>query len=206
MLNKEMISDSELVRLVRQGHVAWTCSAIRRLVEDPKPRNPPTDPKKDPKLVISLVLLLRDVQNHARIFTRERQRFMYIKSNPAFAADQFREVADRDFNKVAKNKRAKALSPNRIEKDIQALKRATRKIQRHVDKNIAHHERHRRRLGRPAVIGEIDRAINLLFGDFHRYHLLITGREPDDAVVGDDVRPELMRLFPDAERPKEWPV
>src|SRR5438552_5059014 len=49
-LNMGKISRPEIGRWMAQGHVAFACSAIRRLVEDPKPKNPPKDPKKDPRL------------------------------------------------------------------------------------------------------------------------------------------------------------
>ena len=63
-----------------QGYLAYVCTAIRRLVEPPK-NNLPKDPKKDPRLSISLVILLREIQANAGLFTRARLRKIYNKKN-----------------------------------------------------------------------------------------------------------------------------
>jgi hypothetical protein len=199
------IERPEIGRWMAQGYVAYACTTIRRLSEPPKNGNPPKDPKKDPKLCISLIILLREIQNHASLFTRSRLRNIYVRANQS-RPKVFEQVADRDFNEVAKNARAPFLPPRRVDEDLKAISRATRSIERFVDKTIAHHERHRRRVGRPIRYGEIDRAIDVLLDCFRRYSLFVAGRwcnpEIDDADL--DIRPDLARLWPEAVHPDDW--
>jgi hypothetical protein len=203
-LNVGELQSTEIGRWMAQGYLAYACTAIRRLVEPPK-WNLPKDPKKDPKLSISLVILLREIQANAALFTRVRLRKIYTREN-SFQVSVFERVADRDFNEVARNSRTKSLPPHRIDQDIRVINRATRKIERFVDKKIAHHERHLRRVGKPVRFEEIDQAIKVLLEFFRRYSLFITGSWCPPAVEDDDldIRPDLIRLWPKARVPNGW--
>ncbi|OAI38685.1 hypothetical protein AYO40_01640 [Planctomycetaceae bacterium SCGC AG-212-D15] len=203
--NLGRIERAEIGRWMVQGYVAYACTTIRRLAEPPSNRRPPSNPRIDPRLCISLIILLREIQTHAVLFTRARLRNIYVRANPD-RQTVFERVADRDFNAVARNSRASSLPSRRIDQDVMAICRATRSIDRFVNKTIAHHERHRRRVGRPIRYGEIDRTIDVLLECFKRYHLFVVGRganpERDDDDV--DIRPDLARLWPEAVLPPEW--
>jgi hypothetical protein len=187
-----------------QGYVASVCSTIRRLAEAPK-KNPPKKATRDSRLCISLVILLREVQANAGLFTRARLRNIYIRHNRQ-RPDVFERVADQVFNAVVKNSRAKCLSPARIDKDVKTINRVTKSIERFVSKKIAHHERFLRFVGRPVRFGEIDRAIKLLLEFAERYSLFVLGQWCNPSMAYDhlDIRPDLKRLWPDAIVPTGW--
>jgi hypothetical protein len=198
----------EIGRSMAQGYVAFACTAIRRLVEPPR-RNPTKNPKKDPRLSISLVILLRDIQENAHLFTRDRLRKLYRRKKPKEQMHVFVGVADRVFNDVVKNPHEQSLPSARIDQEVRAMNRATRRIERFVDKTIAHHERNLIRVGRPIRFDEIDEAIEVLLDCYRRYSLFVTGQwcypgvEDDDDL---DIRQDLMRVWPDALVPEAWGV
>jgi hypothetical protein len=203
-LNVGKLQRPEIGRWMAQSYVAYACTTIRRLVEPPK-KSPPKSPKKDPKLCISLVILLREVQDNAALFTRDRLRRVYTRGNRS-RTEVFECVADQVFDDVVQNSRAQSLPPARIDRDVRAISRATRSIERFVNKKIAHHERHSGRVGRPIRFDEIDGAIRVLVDYFKRYSLFVAGRWCDPRLEGDDwdIRPDLKRLWPDAECPAGW--
>ena len=85
----------------------------------------------------------------------------------------------------------------RINRDIRALRAASRKIKKLVDKAIAHTEEDRRKVPR-LQYGEIDQAIDLLEMTYRRYCLLLNGSCPNPIVPLDafDVVQELKRIWP----------
>src|SRR6266851_10312667 len=68
---------AELARWMAQAYYAYACLAVRRLVEGPK-ANPPK--KGDPRLTVSLVILLEDLASNNSRLTRVRQRRIYKRA------------------------------------------------------------------------------------------------------------------------------
>ena len=171
---------ADLASWMGQNYVAFAATAIRRMVEPPK-----TSWKS-----ISLIILLTDLAANDSLLTRERFRGLYENS----VAKPF---ADRDFATITGSKAATKMSAARINRDIRALKAASRKIKKLVDKVVAHTEADRRKVPR-VQYGEIDKAIDLLEQTYRRYFLLLSGSCPNPIVPLDafDVAPDLKRIWP----------
>jgi hypothetical protein len=124
------------------------------------------------------------------VLTRERYRSLY-KNSVALP------FADRDFNKIARNKKTSHVTAARIRRDIKEIDAVCAPVERLVNKVVAHTEADRRKVGK-IKYGQIDRAINLLEATFQRYSLLIHGRVCDPLVPLDDidVRADLKKVWP----------
>jgi hypothetical protein len=171
---------ADLASWMGQNYVAFAATAIRRMVEPPK-----TSWKS-----ISLIILLMDLAANNSVLTRERFRCLYKHS----VAERF---VDRDFAKIAGSKSATLVSAARVKRDIHALKTASKRITKLVDKVVAHTEEDRRKV--PHVqYGQIDKTIDLLEATFRRYCLLLNGSCPDPIVPLDDfdVVQDLKRIWP----------
>jgi len=171
---------ADLASWMAQNYMAFAATAIRRMVEPPK----------DSWKSISLIILLTELAANDSLLTRERFRALYKNS----VAVRF---ADRDFVKVTGSKSATTMSAARINRDIRALKTASKRIKKLVDKVVAHTEMDRRNVPR-VQYGQIDNAIDLLEATFRRYCLLLTGRCPNPIVPLDDfnVAEDLKRIWP----------
>jgi hypothetical protein len=176
--------------------------AIRRLIEPPKKGKPPNDRKKDSRLSISLVILLSEMQANAYLLTRERMRQLYVRAN-RHSRHVFAEIADRVFTELVGSSRANTLPPARAAARVRRINHVTKTIDRYVNKRLAHHERHRRRFGRPIRFDEIDNAINVLMDAYEWASRLVTGNwcHPNLDDSDFDIRPDLRRLWPDATHP-----
>lgn len=170
----------ELVEWMVQNYIAFAATAIRRLMERPK---------KSWKS-ISLRILLEDMAANDEMLTRLRYRSLY-KNSVALP------VADRDFDKIARNKKASHVTAARIRRDIKEIEAACAPVERLVNKVVAHTEADRRKVGKIRY-GQIDRAINLLEATFQRYSLLIHGSVCNPLVPLDDidVRADLKKIWP----------
>lgn len=175
---------AELSEWMVQNYIAFAATAIRRMIEPPRK-------KPNPKWKsISLVILLKDLAANDTVLTRQRYRSLYQKS----VALPF---ADRDFNKIARNKKASHVSAARIQRDIKEIEAACRPVERLVNKVVAHTEADRRKVGKIRY-GQIDKAIDLLEATFQRYSLLVHGSVCDPLVPLDDidVRADLKKIWP----------
>ncbi len=170
---------AELAKWMQQGYVAFAGTAIRRLLEEPSKRN----------RSVSLVILLRELQQHKHLLTR-RWFCSHYKGIVA-------KIADRDFDSIARKKGVARISADRIERDIARLERAAEPVRRLVNKVIAHTERDRRRIGRPKY-GQINAAIDEIVATYKRYRLLIEqrGGEPSEIVRTVRVSDDLARIWP----------
>jgi hypothetical protein len=171
---------AELASWMGQNYVAFAATAVRRMVEPPKAN----------WKSISLIILLTDLAANDSLLTRERFRGLYKNS----VAERF---ADRDFATITGSETASKMSAARINRDIRALKAASKKIKTLVDKVVAHTEADRRKVPR-VQYGEIDKAIDLLEATFKRYCLLLNGSCPNPIVPLDDfdVAEDLKRIWP----------
>jgi hypothetical protein len=175
---------AELASWMAQNYVAFAATAIRRMVEPPKPG----------WKSVSLIILLTELAANDTLLTRHQFSGLY-KNSVA------RLFADRDFATVTGSKTATSLSATRIKRDIRALKAASTKIKKLVDKVVAHTEEDRRKV--PSVrFGQIDRAINLLEAAFKRYRLFLTGIGSNAFLpLHDfDVVEDLRRIWPSPRR------
>jgi hypothetical protein len=170
---------AELAGWMVQNYVAFATTAIRRMMEPPKNR----------WRSISMVILLQDLASHDTLLTRERFRRLY--KSPAG-----KPFADRDFDRIATSKTATFISSARINRDLRALKAASRKITSLVNKVIAHTEEDRRKVPR-VQYGQLDKAIDLLEATFSRYSLLLKGScsSPIVPVDGFAVVEDLKRIW-----------
>jgi hypothetical protein len=167
----------ELAVWMQEGCVAFAATRIRCMIEEPR--------RKSSWKSISVVILLEELKTNHAALTRERLRRMYRgRVRVAFA--------DRDFDRIAREKGATCISSTRIERDIAAIKRAASPVKRLVDKQVAHTEEDRRRVGK-CKYSDLDSAIDLLEETFRRYRGLIYGSYPSPLVslrdydVGDDL-------------------
>ncbi len=180
----------ELARWIAQAYYAYACLAVRRLVEGPKSNVPK---KGDPKLTISLVVLLEDLATNNSELIRARTRRLYLRHMRHLGDDVAIRAADRDFDQVARKKRGREISVSRIKRDIASIRKAAKRIKRRVDKVYAHTERDRRRIGKPLRLVEIDAAIKTLVEMHRLYALLIQGRDvrglaPAEFEISSDLR------------------
>jgi hypothetical protein len=108
-----------------------------------------------------------------------------------------KRFADRVFGTITGNKAATLMSEARINRDIRALKAASNKIKKLVNKVVAHTAEDRRRVPR-VQFREIDKAIDLLVATFRRYCLLLNGSCPNPIVRLDDfdVAQDLKKVWP----------
>ncbi len=167
-----------------QNHIAFTGTAIRRMIEPPRT-------KPNPKWrSLSLVILLEDMAANDAVLSRQRYRGLYRNS----ATLQF---ADRDFNRIARSERANYVKATCIRRDIREIEVACGPVERLVNKVVAHTEEDRRKVGK-IKYDQIDRAIDLLESTFQRYSLLVNGSVCDPPVPLDDidVREDLKRIWP----------
>jgi hypothetical protein len=172
----------ETARWMAQGYAAYSCMAIRRLVEQPSKRSPRKT--GDPRLTISLIVLLNELLQHPSALTRDRQRRMYLRH--IHRHDIAIDVADRVFSQVARRKGAKEVSVSDIRRDIAQARKVAKRIGKYTDKVYAHTERDRRRIGRPVRYGEIDAAIKTMRDIHARYTLVILGRDVRELVPSDE--------------------
>jgi hypothetical protein len=186
---------AEAARWMAQGYYAYACLAVRRMTEAPKQNVPK---KGDPRLTISLVVLLEDLAANASELTRDRQRRMYKHHMRAVSESVAIGAADCAFDQAARTKGASEMPVSRIRRDIAALKRTAKRIRRRVDKVYAHTERDKRRIGRHVRSAEIDMAIDLLIEVHRRYTLLVQGRDVRELVPegGFDITSDLKKLWP----------
>lgn len=171
---------ADLSQWMVQNYIAFAATAIRRMIERPK---------KNWKS-ISLRILLEDLASNDTVLTRQRYKSLY-KNSVALP------FADRDFNKVARNKRTNHVTAARIRRDIKEIEVACTPVERLVNKVVAHTEADRRKVGK-IKYGQIDKAIGLLETTFQRYSLLVHGKVCDPLVPFDaiDVRPDLKKIWP----------
>ena len=169
-----------LASWMAQNYVAFAATAIRRMVEPPKA----------PWKSISLIILLTELAANDSLLTRDRFRKMYKNSVD-------RRLADRHFATIAGSKTATHVSAARINRDICALKAATKRIKKLVDKVVAHAEEDRRKVPR-LQYGQIDKAVDLLEAIFMRYCLLLNASCPNPLAPLDDfdVVEDLKRIWP----------
>lgn len=171
---------AKLFEWMVQNYIAFAATAIRRMIEQPN--------KKWKS--ISLRILLEDLAANDTVLTRQRYRTLY-KNSIALP------FADRNFNKIARNKRTSYVTAARIGRDIKEIEAACAPVERLVNKIVAHSEADRRKVGK-IKYGQIDLAINLLEATFQRYSRLIHGSVCNPLVPLDnlDVRADLKRIWP----------
>lgn len=193
---KGRVTGAEIARWMVQGYAAYACMGIRRLTESSSKKPPPKT--GDPRLTISLVVLLEDLAANNFELTRSRQRKMYQRAMRHLRDGIGTRTADRVFEQVARSKTANVVSASRIKRDIKALKRAANPIKKRVDKVYAHTERDRRRIGRPVYFREIDVAIKILLETYRRYARLLQGRVEQELVPEDefDIVTDLKKIWP----------
>ena len=138
---------------------------------------------------ISLVILLVDLKANASELTRERFRAMYRKHSLP------NHIADREFARIAGNKKAKAVPASRIGRDIRALKKAALPVRRAVNKVIAHTEEDRRLRGR-LKYHQLDKTIELLTKTFEKYSSLLKGTYVQWLPSQYDVSSDLRKVWP----------
>jgi len=173
-----------LAQWMKQGYVAFAGTAVRRMLDDP------AEARKRANIV-SLVVLLRDVEQHAPLFTRKRFRKRYTDKRLPI------DIADQDFYSITRNKRATCLSASRVRRDIKALGTVGGPVRRLVNKVIAHTERDRRKVGK-VKFTQLDDAIQALAETFRRYWLLIQGTSLTRLAPFDeyDVLSDLKKIWP----------
>lgn len=123
---------------------------------------------------ISFVRLLKDVAEHDKYITRHEFLQNYA-NNPYFDKAQVQQnvcEASRLFDSFA-GRGKPHISRSRVQKDINQLKRETRRLEYFADKWLAHSDRKRKwpRLG----FKELNKALDLLFKTWQRYHEIIRG-------------------------------
>jgi hypothetical protein len=195
-----------------QGSYTFLSVAIRRLTEPPKPlRKPKPKPKPtsqttlapkrkkhDPKLVLSLAVLLEVLNVHNAVLTRTRQRRMYRTAMKNLPSEIGMRSADRDFDRCAGKSGCAAVPKLRIRNDLRLLKRAAKRVKKRVDKIHAHIELDARRIGKPIGLREIDDALRVLLEVHARYALLIQGSDVSHIMTDDffDIKPDLHKIWP----------
>jgi len=178
---------ADLAAWMTQGYVVFAATTVRRMLEEPaRPPRPVPCPhcgeiivKPKPQKSLSLVILLRDIEQNSSLFTREWFRKRCAKKNMSVS------FADRDFNKITRNRTAKVLSISRVRRDIDALHRVARPIRRRVNKLIAHTARDRRKVGR-AKFTQLNDTIKALTETYQLYSLLIAGTPLSPLVPFED--------------------
>jgi hypothetical protein len=190
------VTGAETARWIAQAYAAYACLAIRRLTEPPNKRPPPK--KGDPRLTVSLAILLEDLALNRSQLTRERQRRMYRRHMRALPRRVAVGAADKVFDQVAQSRAHDEVSQSRVNRDIMSLRRAAKRIKRRVDKVYAHIERDRRRIGPALRFAEIDAAIRTLLSIHRRYALLAQGRDTRNIVSADGltIMSDLKRIWP----------
>jgi HEPN superfamily AbiU2-like protein len=192
-----MARGAEVARWMAQGYYAYASMAVRRLVEGKSQK--PSPKKRDPRLIISLVVLLEDLLANNSVLTRNRTRTIYRRAMGHLPERIYVSAADSAFDLSTDTKNKAVLPVSKIEHDIKSLKAASKRVKRHVDKVYAHTERDRRRIGKPLQAVEIDGAIKTILKIYHRYALLIQGRDRHDLVPQDffEIAMDLKRIWPD---------
>ncbi len=198
---------ADLAYWMKQGYIAFAATAVRRMLDEPmKPLKPVRCEKcghvmKRPKPndSVSLVALLRDLQQHAGLFTREWYRKRYLKRTvkESWQVDKLTTFADRDFGVITGRRGLQSLSADRIKQHIDTLVKVARPVRRLVNKAIAHTDADRRRIGRPKF-NQLDAAIEVLASTFERYSLLIRGSCLSPLVDFDayNVKGDLLKIWP----------
>jgi hypothetical protein len=177
---------AEFAEWIVQIHTAFVATAIRRIVEKPRPEPKlkphaeakPTSQSKPKSKSISLRILLEDMAKNDIELTRER----FLNHYRGSAARGF---GDRDFNRITRKKGAPRLTASRISRDIKELERACKPVHRLVNKVVAHTEEDRRKIGRTRY-GDFDKAIEKIVVTFQRYALLLNGKTSEPLVPVDD--------------------
>jgi hypothetical protein len=173
-----------------EGYVAFAATTVRRMLEEPfKPPKPvlcrncgKTVIKPRPEDSMSLVVLLRDIEQNASLFKRAWFRKRYTdKKLPV-------SVADREFNTIIRSKTASELSASRVRRYIDALHRVARPVRRLVNKAIAHTSRDRRKIGKPRF-RQLDDAIEIQYREPFPFSVLcdpaiMLKTAPQAAVLG----------------------
>jgi hypothetical protein len=168
-----------------QNYVAFASTGIRRIAAPPD-RRPKVPPDKRFK-VVSLAVLLEEIESNAHLLTFKRFENLYRRN--------VRRQAQYDWKKHV-GKKHKVVPQSLVQRDLKRVVNATEKVRRLVNKSVAHNEEDRRLRGTQRFV-DINRSIDVLHRIFTRYHLLITAREPPD--VGDvfaDVEDDLGRIWP----------
>jgi len=147
------------------------CMRVRRLI-DKKPRTN------------SLRSLLEKIRKNSQLITLERQIAMYSKG-AVISKLITEDTAKKDFQRWCRQKDIRCLPSSEVQRDIEELVSATQKIQTHGDKVVAHLDRKRK--GRPAVYGDLDRAIRCIERTMIRYGNFLKGSQlPPFLTLTDD--------------------
>jgi hypothetical protein len=124
---------NELVQWIDRNYLASATTAIRRIVEEPLPKpaerrcpkcgNPLHLPNvKIRQQRLSLIVLLRDLANHADLLTIEH----YRATSRGLVAIRF---ANRDFMRITKRQNATEMPVGQINRDIVALRQTAEQLQ-----------------------------------------------------------------------------
>ena len=187
---------ADLAGWIIDAYVAYTGAWIRKMAEEP-----------DGSRKYSLVILLRDVANHAQHITRSRFESLYLSKDNRTATDHLRrlwiDMADRDFDVYAGDG-ISAMTRSVVEQDIAEITAVVAPVKALVDKVIAHTDK--KPPVAPCTFGAIMTAIDVLESKFRRYYMLILGRQPtifETIDVADDLR----KIWPNdapAPSPGSW--
>jgi hypothetical protein len=193
-----------LAEWIVQGYVAFSATAIRRMLEEPvKPPKPKLCPKCGHIIVqpkaqhsLSLVILLRDIEQaidqDPALFTLSGFTKRYTKRDlPA-------HFAQRDFCQITRSEKARKLSVGRVRRDINALRKVGSPVRRLANKVVAHTSRDRRKIGR-TKFKDLEQAVEMLAETYERYQILVGGAwvKPLVPPSAYDVADALKKIWPD---------
>ncbi len=131
----------------------------------------------------SLLNLLRDVDNNAKLFTFRRFSARYPVSIRHTARGEFRKFSIKDGSRIDRRK---------IRKDIADLKRIAMSVVKYRHKVVAH--RNRRLVSIRATVNDLYAAIDLLEGLVIKYNLLLT-QGGMSTLRADNATPQLEDIF-----------
>lgn len=174
--------DGEFARWIQHMFTHTLCVAVRRLVDDHHD-------------VVSLRKLMQEIRRCASEFSREKWTRAWMHDVPVAAniddqpADQ-REFlvenskrrwaahSDRYFDKFAPDGK-RALDPEVVTKDEQALDAACQQVEDMVNAYIAHDAKEKPH--KLPTYGDLDAAVDLLVGLAEKYYSLFHQTVPDDS-------------------------
>jgi HEPN superfamily AbiU2-like protein len=139
----------------QRTYAVTQCAAIRRQAE------------VHPARVVSLASLLAEMDAEPERLTRERFIAQYDDPDP-----YFEQLGQATFDERFAGEAGDHIDPRIVEADLNELRAASEKVERYVDRYIAHTDREG--LETLPTFGEIDEAIDTIGRLFKKYALLLT--------------------------------
>lgn len=152
--NKNIQRPTLFQRFIIYNYADAISSGIRRLADKDKRTN-------------SLYNLIQDISINPNVLTRKD----FIRRYPKWMRRE--GLADRDFDKFSEIGQDQ-VSVNKLKKDMKSITDASKRIKTHVDKNVAHLDKNRRRF-KPLTFSVMDKALQKLDKIYCKYYLLLTG-------------------------------